>query len=117
MPKISDDEPCPCGSGRLFRDCHGSQIARQEGSAHITIHVRLQVVPEPDPGSATVFEKSGEGSTIFQGLETGVSQDCGSCGAPLIVGLSIDQVQNIALKCNACGSFNLAGVPDPAPPA
>src|SRR5688572_4883549 len=117
MPKISDDEPCPCGSGQLFRDCHGPRIAQQQAPPSVTIHVSLQVVPEPDPGSAAVFEHTGEGSILFQGVETGVSQDCGSCGAPLIVGLTIDQVQNIVLKCSICGAYNLSGVAATVPPS
>jgi hypothetical protein len=107
MPKIRDDEQCPCGSGKLFRDCHGRLVAQTRVPARITTHVPLAVIPEPDPNSAAVFEKTGEGTILFQGLESEISQDCGTCGAPLIVGLELGQVQGIVVKCSSCKSFNL----------
>lgn len=26
-PKVGRNDPCPCGSGRKFKHCHGSQAA------------------------------------------------------------------------------------------
>ncbi|MEQ8819265.1 MAG: preprotein translocase subunit SecA [Sumerlaeia bacterium] len=33
MPKVGRNEPCPCGSGKKFKDCHGSPAMR-EGRSH-----------------------------------------------------------------------------------
>lgn len=29
VPKISANDPCPCGSGRKWKDCHGKNVVRQ----------------------------------------------------------------------------------------
>jgi len=63
-------------------------------------------VPEPDPGSASVFHYIGEGTILMQGYDSEVSLDCGNCGASLIVGLRPHQISEIIVKCNGCGSFN-----------
>lgn len=104
MAKIQPDEPCPCGSGKPFRDCHGPRV--KTGPPPITDHLRLPVIPEPDPGTRSVFQKTTAGSVIFAGEETGLSLDCGRCGSPLVQGLRREQVASIVLQCNACGSYN-----------
>jgi hypothetical protein len=35
-----------------------------------------------------------------------LSQDCGACGAPLIVGVSRGAITDLVLRCPACGAFN-----------
>jgi hypothetical protein len=104
MPKIKLDELCPCGSGKQYGQCHVTK--RRDDQVVITSHQRLPVVPEPEPNTATVFEQIGEGTILFCGTCSTLSQDCGSCGAPLIVGLERDQVKAIIIKCKNCGSFN-----------
>ena len=27
MPKVGKNDPCPCGSGKLYRRCHGKDAA------------------------------------------------------------------------------------------
>jgi len=66
-------------------------------------------VPEPDPGSASIFEYLGEGTTLFRGYDSEISFDCGNCSASLIVGLMPMQLTGIIVKCKACGSFNYTG--------
>ncbi len=105
MAKIDPDEPCPCSSGRRFADCHGPRVVTNQ-PPKISETVVLPVVPEPDPGTRAVFIREGEGTVVFQGGTTEIAECCGSCGAPLIVGLEIGQVRGLVLKCNNCGSFN-----------
>jgi preprotein translocase subunit SecA len=33
MPKVGRNEACPCGSGKKFKDCHGSAAYREPGEA------------------------------------------------------------------------------------
>lgn len=103
--KIQPDEPCPCGSGELFKDCHGPKVEKSN-TPDIESRTKLKVIPEPDPSTRSVFKKTGKGTVIFQGRATSVAQCCGECGAPLIVGLRSGQVRGIVLECNECGSFN-----------
>jgi DNA-directed RNA polymerase subunit RPC12/RpoP len=106
MVKIAPDEPCPCGSGKRFGECHAPLVRPSEPA--IARHVRLQVVPKPAPGTPTIFEYSGEGTRVIQATLTDVSYDCGECGSSLLAGIELDQVQNIVLKCANCGSYNLS---------
>lgn len=105
MAKIDPKEPCPCESGKLFGECHGTRVVESRPTT-ITQRVSLRVIPEPDPQTRAVFIRSGDGTVIFQGQETQTSQDCGACGSPLIVGLRSGQVQGVVLRCNNCGAFN-----------
>jgi SEC-C motif-containing protein len=106
MVKISPDEACPCGSGKPFGNCHGPLVRPAEPT--ITRHVKLQVVPKPAPGTATVFEYSGEGTRVIQGTLTDTSYDCGQCGSSLMAGIELDQVSGVILKCAKCGAYNLS---------
>ena len=27
LPKVGKNDPCPCGSGKLYRKCHGKEVA------------------------------------------------------------------------------------------
>ena len=105
MAKIDPNEPCPCGSGLAFGECHGPKVKNQQPPP-VSQRVPLTVVPEPDPGTASVFIRDGEGTVVFQGYETEIAQCCGRCGAPLIVGMRPNQVSGIVFRCNACGAFN-----------
>lgn len=105
MAKIDPNEPCPCGSGRIFADCHGPLVI-VDRLPEITERVALKVIPEPDPNTRSVLGKIGDGTIMMHGQDTGIALCCGACGEPLIVGLRIGQVQNIVLKCNGCGAHN-----------
>lgn len=105
MAKIDPDEPCPCGSGKLFKECHGPRV-RVDEPPTITEREPLSVIPEPDSDTRAVFILTGEGTVVMSGLATGLARCCGTCGAPLIVGLKREQVQGLVVKCNDCGSFN-----------
>jgi hypothetical protein len=72
----------------------------------ITEHLRLPVIPEPDPGSRTVLIREGAGTVLLSGEETGLSLDCGACGAPLVTGLKRAQVRAVVIQCNGCKRFN-----------
>jgi SEC-C motif-containing protein len=106
MAKIEDDEICPCGSGQSFGQCHGKKI-RERSVPQITQHIRLDVIPEPDSNSRSVFQKMpGTGTVVFQGYESTESLDCGSCGAPLAVGIRPGLISSVVLQCAACRAFN-----------
>jgi hypothetical protein len=105
MAKIDLNEPCPCGSGFLFKACHGPKVRTQK-IPEITEHIPLAVISEPDPGSRAIFEKTGEGTVLFQGFETGIALVCGKCQASLAAGLNRSQIHGIVLRCKNCGSFN-----------
>jgi SEC-C motif-containing protein len=102
MARISDDEPCPCGSGNTFSDCHGKKLKQEPIIAE---HFPLKVIPEPDPGSRAVFEFTGSGTVIFN-LGGTVSLDCGSCGSSLAIVPSPNQITGAVLKCAKCNAFN-----------
>jgi DNA-directed RNA polymerase subunit RPC12/RpoP len=105
VAQIAPDEPCPCGSGIAFKDCHGPKVRKRE-PPEIKQRIHLNVIPEPDPNSRAVFEKAGDGTILFQGFETNIALVCGSCGAPLAAGLEPIQIKDIVLRCNKCSAFN-----------
>lgn len=105
MAKILQDEPCPCGSGSLFRDCHAAKV-RIPVPPEIKDRVPLRVIPEPDPNTRTVFEKMGDGTILFQGFETNIALVCGTCGAPLAAGIHPTQMKSVVLRCKRCNAFN-----------
>jgi hypothetical protein len=108
MAKIDPEEACPCGSGEVFKNCHGPLVRSREPV--IARHVALQLIPKPMPGTATVFEHVGDGTRLFIGTETDVSYDCGECGSSLIAGAPIERFVSIVIKCGKCESFNLTAV-------
>lgn len=69
--------------------------------------IRLIVIPEPEPGTRSVIEMQGKGTVIMNaGDAPGTTMVCGNCGAPLVKGIRINQLQQIVLRCNGCGSYN-----------
>lgn len=104
MTRIRDEEPCPCGSGRTFGDCH-AVVIRERANVTPKNRMALNVIPRPDPDTRSVFEKAGGDSVFFVG--TGEDQlDCGGCGAPLAVAVSRDQFHGLVLRCVECGAYN-----------
>lgn len=71
-------------------------------------HRRLRVIPPPANGSRSILQLDAPGTILVQGNGGGpaVSYDCGNCGSPLLVDVTEDQVRNVVLKCNNCGSYN-----------
>lgn len=105
MAKIKPEEPCPCGSGKLFADCHAPKVIGYQRPV-ISQRIALKVIPEPDPDTRAVFVRIGDETILMESNVTNISMDCGKCGSPLIVGLDPRQVGNIVIQCNHCGSFN-----------
>src|SRR5712692_10019425 len=103
--KLVDEEPCPCGSGRLYGECHKVMLRTTTTVADLS-HVPLTVIPEPDPNTRAVWEKIGPETTFVVDRDGRYSFDCGSCGAPLLVLRDCQQVSGIVLRCAACGNFN-----------
>lgn len=105
MAKILPNELCPCGSGALFKDCHGPKV-RSRNPPEIKRRIPLEVIPEPDPNTRAVFEKINEGTILFQGFDTDIGLACGACNAVLAAGMEQEQIKNIVLRCKRCGAFN-----------
>ena len=104
--KLDDEEPCPCGSGKLYGKCHKVMLRTTATVANLS-HLLLNVIPEPDPNTRTVYEKMiGTGTTFFTDNQGHFSLDCGACGAPLAIVSDRQQVTRIVLRCTACGEFN-----------
>jgi len=100
MVRIRDEEPCPCGSGKTFEECHGKKIRERQSRMN---HIRLSVIPEPDPGSCTILH-------FFTGPATGDGADaldCGACGTMLMMGVTHDMVKgNLTVRCLHCFAVN-----------
>lgn len=105
MAKIEPNEPCPCNSGLLFKECHGPKV-RKQTTPKVTMTSALKVIPEPDPDTRAVFIYDGEGTVVFRGCEVGLALICGSCEAHLVEGISRESISNIVIRCKKCGSFN-----------
>ena len=72
----------------------------------ITERVALPVIPEPDPGTATVFHRHGEGTLVFTANDNSIAMVCGNCAAELTAGLDRGKVRGAVLRCNNCAVFN-----------
>jgi len=105
MAKIDPEEQCPCGSGKLFKECHGPKV-KKPVTPEITKELKLKVIPEPDPNTRSVFIYSGEGSIVFRGFEVGLALTCGQCSSHLVVGMPRENIRALVIKCNSCGAFN-----------
>lgn len=70
-------------------------------------HIRLHVIPEPAEGTRSVLIFAGEGTVAIKGdVAPNLVMDCGSCGAPLVQGVPVSQIESVVFKCNGCGAFN-----------
>ena len=105
MAKIDSNEPCPCDSGLLFKECHEPKIKKPE-VPKITETIALNIIPEPDPNTRAVFIREGEGTITFTGYSVGLALACGSCKSHLVVGIPREEIRNLVIRCNACGSYN-----------
>lgn len=105
MAKIDPDEPCPCESGLLFKECHEPKVKKPQ-VPKITQTSTLKVIPEPDPDTRSVFIYEGEGTVVFAGYQVGLALVCGSCKSHLVVGIPRENIQNIVIRCKGCGSYN-----------
>lgn len=86
-----------------------------QDQASVTLIVPLQGISEPDPGSRSLFEGIGEQTILFRGTENTIAYTCHGCGATLMLGVDIDTVQNVVLRCASCKSFN-ESAPATTPP-
>ena len=69
--------------------------------------IRMVVIPEPAAGTRSVMNRQGEGTVIFAAPNgPNTTLVCGKCEAPLAVGMRVDQIVALVLRCNRCGSFN-----------
>lgn len=77
-------------------------------------HLRLPVISEEEAKGRTVIvykpdtpEKHPTIGMEGKGPDAPrLIMECGNCGAPLVKGLGAHQLQNIVLRCNACGAYN-----------
>lgn len=105
MVRIDPNEPCPCNSGLLFKECHGPKVKKPQ-IPKIIHEIFLNVIPEPDPYTREVFLFEGEGTIVFTGYEVGLAMLCGRCKSQLIVGIPRENIQNIVIRCRGCGAYN-----------
>jgi hypothetical protein len=99
-----------------FRRATSLPMGAESGRTHPTMGknaakrrartIRMVVIPKPEPGTRSVIDRIGEGTVVFTGTLTTTTMACGKCGAPLIRGMRVDQIQHIVLRCNACGAYN-----------
>lgn len=85
MAKIDPNELCPCESGLLFKECHEPKIKRPK-IPEIKEAITLEVIPEPDPDTRTVFIYQGEGTVAITGYEVGLALLCGGANLNLLLG-------------------------------
>src|SRR5947207_16012901 len=97
MAKILPNELCPCGSGAFFKDCHGPKV-RSRTPPEIKRRVSLNVIPEPDPNTRSVFEKINEGTILFQGFDTDIGLTCGTYDPVLAAEMDREQIRTIAFR-------------------
>lgn len=104
---IDFSEDCPCGSGMTFGECHAPKV-KSADCPKITMSTPLQVIPEPEPNTMTVLHLTDKEKTVvIRGPDVGLAMTCGKCGAHLVEGWYPSQIQEIAIICNGCGSYNL----------
>ena len=105
--KIRTSDPCPCGSGKTFGECHDVLRKQKETREADLLHIALTVIPPPDPGMRAVFElASGSQGLLMTGVSGRHSLDCGNCSAPLAIRMDRNQLQGIVLRCSRCGRYN-----------
>jgi len=105
MAKISPEEPCPCNSGLLYKECHEPKVKKPKVPEIIKTDF-LKLIPEPDPNTRAVFIYSGEGTIVFTGYEVGLALACGGCKSHLVVGIPRENMKNIVIRCKNCGFYN-----------
>jgi hypothetical protein len=105
MAEIDPEEPCPCDSGLLFKECHGPKVKKKK-MPEITRRMALKVIPEPAPNTRTVVNCVGESTVVFISHEEGLALVCGNCASDLVVGMRRAAIRDVVLCCNKCGAFN-----------
>jgi len=68
-------------------------------------HLKLMVIPEPEPNTRMVFVFEGPGTVVMKG-DGNVIMECGNCGVPLVDGVPVGNLQGIVFRCPNCGAFN-----------
>lgn len=81
------------------------QATKPKKKARAKRHIRLMVIPEPEPNTRTVFHYTGEGTVVMRGRGKTV-MECGSCGVPLVIGLAVSEISSLVFRCPNCGEFN-----------
>ncbi len=76
------------------------------GKECATNQKRLTIVSEPAPGTKAVIDRRSETTIVYRGHENDTAYVCGSCAAPLIVGVDVRKFHGVVIKCNHCKSFN-----------
>jgi predicted RNA-binding Zn-ribbon protein involved in translation (DUF1610 family) len=80
-------------------------MARQGKQKRRKRHIKLMVIPEPETNTRTVLIYQGQGTIMMSGPGNSV-MECGNCGAPLIQGVAVSQIQNLVFRCASCGQYN-----------
>ena len=80
---------------------HIPQVPDRSGLRHLRMAVvtRRENVP-----SSTVTTLAG--SVVLSRHDSNISQDCGRCGAPLLVGVFLHAFDGLVVRCSGCRSLN-----------
>lgn len=68
--------------------------------------IRLTVIPEEQAVGRSVIAYQGEGTVAMKGQFTRLIMECGACGAPIVEGVMLEQLENLVFRCNGCGAYN-----------
>jgi DNA-directed RNA polymerase subunit RPC12/RpoP len=71
----------------------------------VATHVSMKPIPAPPAGKRAVYMAK-KGTIVFRGRGGGLSYLCGRCSATLAEDIKGGQLNNLVLKCKACGTFN-----------
>lgn len=106
MVKILEDEACPCGSGRLYQDCHIA-LRMPATSPPATEKINCIVIPEPFPNSRQVSKRVGSNKGPFWiGQNNAPSYHCGKCETTLVTGMPFYFIKDAVFCCPECSSYN-----------
>jgi SEC-C motif len=52
-PEIGRNDPCPCGSGKKYKKCHGASIPPRDGGDEMGVPANRPNAPKKGSGFAT----------------------------------------------------------------
>ncbi len=68
-------------------------------------HFRLKVIPEPAEGTRAII--AAPTAPAIKGPDSENDAQCGQCGTALIVGIPIENIQGMVIRCPQCGAHNV----------
>lgn len=86
----------------------GTKVTKRKGPPPKKVHLRLQVISEEDAvkGAVLDFQPAVPVPVIKSTANPNLVMECGNCGARLIQGAAVQQLQALTLRCPKCRAFN-----------